>query len=200
MASSAPSADTGRAATASASSPSATILPEAQRVSVRAQIEVPAIAALTAKPWRVSAPVSVPQQRRLAAEQMGAAGDVEEQPVRRIERHQRREAVAPVGDVLQRLAVGGFIGVVHGEFGTDGAGIGERQADGETGARPPRRGHRAAARCGPWRRRRAGSHPALRRIEFYLTRFLYATRYPLRLKTLWTAAGCGRWAGAAATG
>lgn len=41
------------------------------------------------------------QQRRLAAEQMGAAGDVEKQAMRRIERHQRRKAVAPVGDIVQ---------------------------------------------------------------------------------------------------
>ena len=40
MASPAPSADTGSGATASASSPSAMIFPEAWRVSVRAQIEV----------------------------------------------------------------------------------------------------------------------------------------------------------------
>ena len=73
------------------------------------------------------------QQRRLAAEQMGAAGDVEEQPMRRIERHQRREAVAPVGDIFQRLAIGGLVGVIDRQFGTNGAGIGERQADGETG-------------------------------------------------------------------
>ena len=69
------------------------------------------------------------QQRRLAAEQMGAAGDVEEQPVRRIERHQRREAIAPVGDIVQRLAVGGLVGIEHRQFRADGAGIGQRQAD-----------------------------------------------------------------------
>ena len=100
---------------------------------MRAQTEVPAIAALTAKPCRVSAAVSVPQQRRLAAEQMGAAGDVEEETMRRIERHQRREAVAPVGDVFERLAVSGLVGVVHRKFRTHRARIGERQADGETG-------------------------------------------------------------------
>ena len=60
---------------------------------------------------------------------MGAAGDVEKQPVRRIERHKRREAVAPVGDVAERLGIGGFIGVEHRQVRTDGAGIGERQAD-----------------------------------------------------------------------
>ena len=74
------------------------------------------------------------QQRALAAEQMGAAGNVEIQPVRRIERHQRREAVAPVGDIVERLSVGDLIGVEHRQFGADGAGIGERQADREAGA------------------------------------------------------------------
>ena len=53
--------------------------------------------------------------------------------MRRIERHQRREAVAPVGDVFERLAVGDFIGVEHRQFGADRAGIGERQADREAG-------------------------------------------------------------------
>ena len=74
------------------------------------------------------------QQHALAAEQMGAAGDVEEQTVGRIERYQWREAVAPVGDVIERLAVGDFIGVEHRQFGADRAGIGERQADREAGA------------------------------------------------------------------
>ena len=109
------------------------ILPETWRVNVRAQAEVLAIAALTAKPRRVSAPPDDLQQRALAAEQMGAAGDVEIEPVRRIERHQRREAVAPVGDVIERLAIGGLVGIEHGQFGADGAGIGERQANREAG-------------------------------------------------------------------
>jgi hypothetical protein len=67
--------------------------------------------------------------RSLAAEQMGAAGDVQEQAVGRIERHQRREAVAPVGNMIQRFAIGSLIGVEHLYVRTDGAGIGERQAD-----------------------------------------------------------------------
>ena len=75
------------------------------------------------------------QQRGLAAEQMGAAGDVEKESMRRIECDQRRKTVAPVGDVFQRLAVGGFVGVIHREFGTDGAGIGKRQADVQPEAR-----------------------------------------------------------------
>jgi len=73
------------------------------------------------------------QQRALAAEQMGAAGDVEIEPMRRIKRHQWRKAVAPVGDVVERLAVGDFVGVEHRQFGADRAGIGERQADREAG-------------------------------------------------------------------
>ena len=70
-----------------------------------------------------------PHHRGLAAEQMRAAGDVEKQAVRGIERHQRGEAVAPIGDGVQRVGVGGFIGIIHLHLGADGAGIGERQAD-----------------------------------------------------------------------
>ena len=60
---------------------------------------------------------------------MGAAGDVEEQAVRGIERHQRREAIAPFGNGIQRLGIRSFIGIEHLQLRTDGAGIGERQAD-----------------------------------------------------------------------
>ena len=70
-----------------------------------------------------------PHHRGLAAEQMHAAGDVEKQAVRGIERHQRGEAVAPFGNGVQRVGVGGFIGIVHPHLRADGAGIGERQAD-----------------------------------------------------------------------
>jgi hypothetical protein len=67
-------------------------------------------------------------QRGLAAEQMGAAGDIEKQAVRGIERYQRREAVAPVGDIVQRLGIGHFIGIEHLQLRTDRAGIGQWQA------------------------------------------------------------------------
>ena len=43
-------------------------------------------------------------QRRLAAEQMRAAGDVEQQTIRRIEADQRRVAIAPVGNRLRATA------------------------------------------------------------------------------------------------
>jgi hypothetical protein len=45
-----------------------------------------------------------PHHCGLAAEQMGAAGDVEKQAVRGIKRDQGREAVAPFGDVIECLA------------------------------------------------------------------------------------------------
>ena len=70
-----------------------------------------------------------PHQRGLAAEQMRAAGDVEKQPMRGIERHQRRKAIAPFSNGIQRFGVGSFIGIEYLQLRADGAGIGERQAD-----------------------------------------------------------------------
>ena len=105
-----------------------------------------AIAALTAKPCRVSARAYHLQQVGLAAEQMGAAGDVEKQPMRRIERHQRGKTVAPVGDVVQNGGIGGGIGIEHGYLGTDRPRIGQRLANLEP---EPRRGivHRIDLQC-----------------------------------------------------
>ena len=79
----------------------------------------------------------------LAAEQMRAAGDVEEQAVRGIQRHQRREAVAPVGDGVQRLRIRGLVGIEHLYVRADRAGIGQRQADlkSETGRGIVQRGN-----------------------------------------------------------
>ena len=57
--------------------------------------------------------------------------------MRRIQRHQRGEAVAPVGDVIEHLGVGRLVGIEHPQIRTDGAGIGERQADVQA---KPRRG------------------------------------------------------------
>ncbi len=45
-------------------------------------------------------------QRFLAAVKMRAAADVEQQAVGRVDRHQRRVAQAPVGDILQQGCVG----------------------------------------------------------------------------------------------
>ncbi len=48
--------------------------------------------------------------------------------MRRIERHQGRKAVAPIGNRIQSPGVGGFIRIVHLQLRTDSAGVGERQA------------------------------------------------------------------------
>ena len=60
---------------------------------------------------------------------MGATGDVEKQAMRGIERDQRREAVAPVGDIVQGRGVGSRIGVEHFQMRTDRPRVGERQTD-----------------------------------------------------------------------
>ncbi len=111
--SSAPSVATDNGATAAASPPQATIRPCACRVSARAATAVPATAALTTNPWRDSASQTFAIMACFATEQVRAAGDVEEQAVDAVQRHQRREAVAPVGDGVERLCVGHRIGVDH---------------------------------------------------------------------------------------
>ena len=65
---------------------------------------------------------------------MRAAGDVEQDAAVAIQRHQRREAVAPVGDVAERLGIGHDIGVEHLQVRTHRPGIGERLADMQTEA------------------------------------------------------------------
>src|SRR3979411_2334246 len=59
---------------------------------------------------------------------MDTAGDVEKQAMPGIERHQRRKAVAPLGNGIQCLGIRGFIGIEYLQLRTDGAGIGEWQA------------------------------------------------------------------------
>ncbi len=71
----------------------------------------------------------IARERRFAAEQMRAAGDVEEQAVRRIEADQRRVAVAPVGDIFEQAPVGLRIGLHHRQLRIPGAGVGQPHAD-----------------------------------------------------------------------
>src|SRR3954453_8492851 len=52
--------------------------------------------------------------------------------MRRVERHQGCKSVTPLGNGIQCLGVGSLIGIVHVQLRTNGAGIGERQADLET--------------------------------------------------------------------
>ena len=70
----------------------------------------------------------VVQHRPFAAEQMGAAGDVEKQAVGAVQRHQRGVAVAPVGKAFEQAAVGLRIGLDDVDRGMHGARIGNAHA------------------------------------------------------------------------
>ena len=102
----------------------------AKRASAQAAPAVSAIAARQVKSWRAQALDEIGQQRAFAglalAEEMAAAGDVEQQAgiaaeaagaagfgaflgdgaAQRIDRHPGRVAVAPVGERLDQAAVG----------------------------------------------------------------------------------------------
>ena len=84
-----------------------------------------------AHPWAASRDDRSARERRLAAEQMRAAGDVEHKPVRRIEPDQRRVAVAPVGDAREQPGVGGEVGGHDGEAGNPGLRLGDSEAGDE---------------------------------------------------------------------
>ena len=68
------------------------------------------------------------EESRFAAEQMGHAGDVENQAVGRIERHQRRESLQPVEAGAERGGFRLWIGRHRQQAGTDGARIGQAHA------------------------------------------------------------------------
>ena len=72
---------------------------------------------------------------------MAAAGDVEQQPVRRIERHGRRIAVAGGGEPQQQTRVGLRIVLRHVEIGDAGPRVGQREAgaEAEPGGAPSHR-------------------------------------------------------------
>ena len=58
-----------------------------------------------------------------AGKKMRAAGDVEEQAVRRIESDERRIAVAPVGELFEERMVGRLVGLSDNEIGDSAARI-----------------------------------------------------------------------------
>jgi len=70
----------------------------------------------------------------LAAEQMRAAGDIEQQPVRRVERGERRIANAPIGHGREQLRVGRRVFRHDVKIGMHGARL--RQRDGQPQAAP----------------------------------------------------------------
>ena len=130
-------------------------LPETCRVSVRAQIEVAAIAALTAKPCRVSAPHMICSSAASPPNRWAQPVMSRYRPCGGIERDQRRETVAPVGDVIQC-----FGSATRSASNTVSSG----QIGGHWRAASRCRGRSArprsssavdaAARCFAWRRRR----------------------------------------------
>lgn len=67
-------------------------------------------------------------ERPLALEGVGAAGDVQQQRVGRMQRHRRRIAPAPVRQPLQPVVIGVGVGGKHFQLGHPRARIGERQA------------------------------------------------------------------------
>ena len=87
----------------------------------------------------VQASAQVFQQRRFAAEQVGAAADVQPHAVAAVDRRPRGVAAAPVGQRRQRPPVAGRIGRGGAETGHQGAGVGERQSRDHPGG-PRRRG------------------------------------------------------------
>jgi hypothetical protein len=68
-------------------------------------------------------------QRIFAAEQMRAAGDIEQQTVRRIEPDQRGVTVTPIGDRFQQTAIGLEIRLHHRQRRIAGPRIGQSEAD-----------------------------------------------------------------------
>ena len=80
------------------------------------------------QPARPKPPHEIARERLLAAEQMRAAGDVEQQAVRRIEPDQRRIAVAPVGDRFEQREIRALVGLHDRDRRMHRARIRERHA------------------------------------------------------------------------
>ena len=69
------------------------------------------------------------EQAFFAAEEMGDARHIQEQRMRRIKRHERRVAVAPLGGAFEQLPIGGFVRRHHFELRQHRARIRERHAE-----------------------------------------------------------------------
>lgn len=81
------------------------------------------------KALRLKARDNLLAQRCVIAEQMAATGDVEKQTVRRIEYDNRREALAPGGDVVERARVFVRFSFDGGQRRMNRARIGERHGE-----------------------------------------------------------------------
>ena len=119
-------------------------------------------------------------ERRLAAEEVGAARDVEQQPVLAVHRAPGREAVAPEGEPLEPLPVRRRVGARCDEVGVQSAGVGKAHAGPQPlspGLAVDRPQHRpAAARCHQREGDRRGRRGRLRRLG----RFSRLSRRPVR--------------------
>ena len=78
---------------------------------------------------RLKPPRQIGRERGLAAEQMRAAGNVEHQPVGRLEPDQRCVAVAPVGDRFEQREVRMLVGIRDPDLRIHRACVGQRHAD-----------------------------------------------------------------------
>ncbi len=102
------------------------------------------------------------QQRALPAEEMGAAGDVEQQALGAIERDQRGEAIAEGGEPHQQGLVGLRLGLDRDQPGNAGPRVGQGQVPREPQARARSSPRRGAARCRDGHRPPAGRQPVRR--------------------------------------
>ena len=117
------------------------------------------------KPECAQAPLEIGQQPRLAAEEMRAPRDVEEQAVGAAclvpRRHDRRVAQAPERQLAQGGGIGGRIGIARLQVEHLGAGIGEQLAFHETAL--PRRAVEGDDARAALARRDEDERPACRR-------------------------------------
>ena len=71
----------------------------------------------------------IPQQSFLAAEQVGGAGDIDQQTVGRIERAPRPPALRPQGELLEASKIARRVGGDSGKIRAQRARVGEQHAD-----------------------------------------------------------------------
>jgi hypothetical protein len=121
-----------------------------------------------------------PAQRRFAAEEMRAARNIEQEPIRRIETDQRRVTVAPVGDGDERAPVGLRIGVGDSDAREHRARVGERHAGSQSEMRR-RIVHRGEPQC-TLDRLDDGQRLAIRRVRAAadVLRWRVSTRQTIR--------------------
>ena len=151
------SAASGRGASIAAAAPGATTGAPPKRAAAEAAPGVSAIAAFAREALSHDAGEKIGEERCLAAEEMGGTGDIEHQPIGRIEGDERRVALGPVGDALRAAPAS----AAASSSTMSSAGIMARASASAwpsrrgRAARPSHRARRGGARSSSWRRRRA---------------------------------------------